>query len=366
MRIGLSLSGGGVRALVFHLGLLKRLSESNQWNSLAHISTVSGGSLCIGLIVAKNGGGWPQAEAFREQVLPACRQQLTEHSLVRSSLISGVLRPALLIGGRAHLMGSVLAKDWGLTQSLRDLPTEPRWTINSTTYETGKNWRFSHKRMGDYLTGYVLNPDFPVADAVAASAGFPGGIGPVKLRTESFDWVKFQEGSRTVTVPTKPLYRHYHLWDGGVYENLGSEALLKPGRGLRDDLDFYIASDAGKPLSFQKSRVFHRPAVRLLNCAMDQVRAVRARAIHEVILGRDPRNGLYVQMGLTRQQIFRLAKTTPSLRATAVLADEEVNRVAAFSTTLRRLTQNEFDLIFQHGYEAADASIQAYAPDLLQ
>ena len=47
---------------------------------------------------------------------------------------------------------------WGMTGVLKDIPTEPRWIINATTYESGKNWRFMPQRMGDYRLGYVLEP----------------------------------------------------------------------------------------------------------------------------------------------------------------------------------------------------------------
>jgi predicted patatin/cPLA2 family phospholipase len=44
-RIGLALSGGGVRAAVFHLGVLKRVAAENLLEEVSAVSTVSGGSL---------------------------------------------------------------------------------------------------------------------------------------------------------------------------------------------------------------------------------------------------------------------------------------------------------------------------------
>ena len=52
--IALALSGGGIRAMVFHLGVLKYLSEQNKLEEISHISTVSGGSLIIGLLLKEN------------------------------------------------------------------------------------------------------------------------------------------------------------------------------------------------------------------------------------------------------------------------------------------------------------------------
>ncbi len=368
MKLGISLSGGGVRALVFHLGVLKRLAESKHWDSIEHLSTVSGGSLCVAMIFAKNGGKWPSADQFLNTVLSAAREQLTTQSLVWASVRAGFIRPFRLLNGRAHLVAHVLATKWGVTMSLQDLPERPRWTINCTTYETGKNWRFSHKRMGDYLTGHVRNPDFPVADAAAASAGFPGGIGPRKLKTSEYKWEDYKKGSQSETETIEPRHGQYHLWDGGVYENLGSEALLKPGKGLRDDINFYIGSDAGKSISRETRRGLFRPAIRLLDCAMDQVRAVRARTIHGFLRGEINSHpiGIYVRMGISRENIYRQFAPTATCPTTGPcnLRPEHAEFAAKFPTTLRRLKNEEFDLLLNHGYEVTDATMTTWVPGI--
>ena len=48
--IGLALSGGGVRAAAFHAGVLRRLAELRALERLRHVSSVSGGSLLVGLL----------------------------------------------------------------------------------------------------------------------------------------------------------------------------------------------------------------------------------------------------------------------------------------------------------------------------
>jgi len=62
MKIGLALSGGGVRALVFHLGVLKRLAQENLLEEITQISSVSGGSLGTGLIYNLNDLKWPSSK----------------------------------------------------------------------------------------------------------------------------------------------------------------------------------------------------------------------------------------------------------------------------------------------------------------
>ena len=48
--VALCLSGGGYRAMVFHLGTLIRLNELGQLRKLARVSSVSGGSITAGVL----------------------------------------------------------------------------------------------------------------------------------------------------------------------------------------------------------------------------------------------------------------------------------------------------------------------------
>src|SRR5271155_5937345 len=48
--VGLCLSGGGYRAMVFHLGTLLRLNEAGFLGKLDRISSVSGGSITAGVL----------------------------------------------------------------------------------------------------------------------------------------------------------------------------------------------------------------------------------------------------------------------------------------------------------------------------
>jgi NTE family protein len=58
-KIGIALSGGGIRATIFHLGVLKWMAENSMLEDIVRISSVSGASLCIGLIYSHNNLRWP-------------------------------------------------------------------------------------------------------------------------------------------------------------------------------------------------------------------------------------------------------------------------------------------------------------------
>src|SRR5437667_3762063 len=51
--VGLSLSGGGYRATLFHLGAIRRLNEFGILPKLTAISSVSGGSIMNGFLASR-------------------------------------------------------------------------------------------------------------------------------------------------------------------------------------------------------------------------------------------------------------------------------------------------------------------------
>ena len=64
--IGLCLSGGGYRAMLYHVGVLRRLNEAGWLPTLTRISSVSGGSIVAGLL----GRAWADLE-FEESGVAA-------------------------------------------------------------------------------------------------------------------------------------------------------------------------------------------------------------------------------------------------------------------------------------------------------
>jgi NTE family protein len=64
--MALCLSGGGYRAMVFHIGAIWRLSETGVLPSLQRISSVSGGSITAGMLALK----WKRLAARRRRTAP--------------------------------------------------------------------------------------------------------------------------------------------------------------------------------------------------------------------------------------------------------------------------------------------------------
>ena len=363
MRIGLALSGGGIRATIFHLGALARLARQSLLEDIVFLSTVSGGSLSVALVWACSGNTWPSSDAFLQHTTQKARRLLTARSLDRAYLWRMFSAPWTLRHGRAVALAEALQDCWSVVGLLSDLPDNPRWIINATCYETGKNWRFMKKRMGDYVTGYVASPRLPIAQAVAASSAVPGLVGSLKIDTGRFEWFAYDQAR--APRPHTPRFRTLALWDGGVYDNLGVEALFKTTGAYRDGFDFLIVSDAAAPLD-SETRTLRAP-LRLLDVATDQVRSLRARAVVSH-LQRNADTGVYLKIGNTEKRIYREANC-PAMaeRVTSdSLGASEVREAAAISTTLRRFTQREYDLLFAHGHQVADATLSAYCSGLFE
>ena len=269
--------------------------------------------------------------------------------------------PWRLVRGRAHVLASQLELQWGICGSMQDAPETPRWVVNATCYETGRNWRFSKRRMGDYVTNYVLKPATPISDAIAASAAVPGAIGPLAIRSDDYDWYRYEKGQ---PVAGSTPARRYALWDGGVYDNLGVEALFKPGGGYREGFDFLLVSDASAPLPLDVKRVRRtlmpwRRSLRLVDVATEQVRGMRARSV-VAEFQRSPEAGVYLRCGNTVDAIYRdVGRKAP---ADALLGEADATRLGGFKTTLRRLSAEEFELLLRHGFEVANATLATRQP----
>jgi NTE family protein len=341
--IALALSGGGIRAMVFHIGVLRHLAERGLLESVKKVSTVSGGSLLVGLLLQQNGLRWPTSEQFLSRTLPSMRKDLCTRSLqwgsVRQLWNPGNWRFLL---SRANLLALALENEWHVQGVLSDLPETPDWSINGTTAESGKRFRFKRKDIGDYTLGYAPAATFPLSNALAVSAAFPGGFGPLTLNTRQFEWRKRPwDAPADSAQAVQPDCQHLHLYDGGVYDNIGLEPFFDVGRQKTKVDGYYIVcSDAGALLApgFSKGPLNVFRLKRVADIMSDQSRSLRVRAFANYIQ-RTPMSGAYLNIGgLMSSQ----------------LTGADAQFAATFPTTLRRLNTAEFERIVNHGANVAD------------
>lgn len=359
--IGIALSGGGVRAMAFHAGVLRWLAETKRMEEVTHISSVSGGTLAAGLVFALSDWKWPSSRQYLDKVRPEFMRLLTTHSLAAEAL-NRLAWPHnwRFVFSRANIVSQAIERSWGIDERLSRLPPTPVWSINGTTAETGRRFRFKQDRCGDYEIGYADASHFKISDAMAVSAAFPGLIGPLAIKTAHYKWKRRPtwnapaETEREVVLPFKRL----HIYDGGVYDNLGLEPLMDPAaQRFKNGIGYVVCSDAGAPLARERPSFFvFRRVTRLLDIVMDQARALRVRALAN-FLTRNPTLGTYAQIGANAtERLHQYEHLHPSRAARLLqrewLGADDVVRAARVKTTLSRLKTETFQLLELHGYES--------------
>lgn len=329
--------------MAFHLGVLRFLAERAHLEKVEKVSTVSGGSLLVGLILQANDMTWPASDVFTTSIYGSLRSNLCNRSLQWGALRQ-LLRPQnwRFMLSRANLLGLALKDEWDVKAVLRNLPERPEWSINGTTAENGKRFRFKAHNIGDYELGYADNcADFPLSQALAVSAAFPGGFGPLAIEVNRFKWKKRAWGAPAGTEAEVELpYRKLHLYDGGVYDNLGLEPFFDAGRGKsKIGSACIVVSDAGAPLSpgFNLGPLNVFRLKRVADIMSDQAHALRVRTFVT-----------YLQAEPARGALFYIGDVVPGTDGEAA-----ARFAKAFPTTLKRLTLAEFDRLADHGYEVA-------------
>lgn len=360
-RIGLALSGGGIRAAVFHLGVMKLLAEQDRLENITQLSTVSGGSLVTGAVFARAEGRWPSSAEFLERIYPSIRQTLVSGDLLsfRALGFGGTLCANVrILFRRANILANMLRRHWGIELHLVDLPSTPVWHINTTCIETGKNWRFTKESMGDWEFGRHFSPKVSVAEAIAASAAVPYAIGALKLRLPEHGWWATDPATKAPLRQITPTSRAVRLWDGGAYENMALEPLYKPMEGLQD-CDVLMCSDASGPLGAPSSIAMNLArgrlaSPRLFDITTDQIRSLRSRMLIKSIRQKEFEGYLF-RMG-TPARSFGL----PSNVVPEFLSDEESLASLNYPTNLTQITEVDFDRIAQHGNEVARLTLATF------
>ncbi len=371
MRIALSLSGGGTRAAVFHLGVLQRLAKAGLLESVAKVSTVSGGSLAVALIFCHSDKKWPTSTAFTDETFPKLKALLTSTDLFTlGSIAASPAEWRFLPMHRARIIAHLLVSRWGVSGNLRDIAGSPDWLINTTCIETGKNWRFSQRYMGDWTFGHHFDPPFSIAEAAAASAAVPYVLGALRLKLPEEGWYDIDPATDAPRARKHRSLPAISLWDGGAYENLGLEPLFKLDRGMIDCEHIVVSDASGGLTTGTRSPLLSLlrgdlASPRLFDIASDQIRALRSRIfVHGLTTGMA--SGALIRMGNSVRDIDMKAKRLRSTQSYDIFqADEVATMALKHPTNLSALDAPTFDSIVRHGFEVADATLTTYCRDLV-
>ncbi|HYP05212.1 MAG TPA: patatin-like phospholipase family protein [Bryobacteraceae bacterium] len=269
--IALCLSGGGYRAMLFHVGSLWRLNELGYLPRIDRFSSVSGGSITAGFLALR----WNSLAFDSNGVSPFFQQNIAEPirnmarvTIDQSAILEGLFSRSTIGEEVAERYRETLFGD----ATLQDLPDHPRFVINATNVQSRSLFRFSKPYIWDYRVGRIDNPTLLLSLAVAASSAFPPVLSPLELRFKESDWAP-GSGSDP-EAQAAPFKTKVMLTDGGVYDNLGLETAWKNHKVV-------LVSDGGgeTPLEPKPKSDWARHSLRVLELIDYQVRALRKRQL---------------------------------------------------------------------------------------
>lgn len=389
IKIGLALSGGGSRAVAFHLGCLRALNELGILQRVDVLSTVSGGSI-IGALYAANENDFSEFERVVKKFL---KRGLARPTLLTALFTSEGIKVfmCLILTGFINLV--LLIVGWIVWLSTLPIPTEKRnyWhfhhlhspmrrfasrttifrkaidselfngkkltslkgdkpflIINAAELRTGSVFYFSAKESGTWRLGKVEQSNISLAHAVTASAAYPIFLPALD---EEITFVK-NDGTR--------VCERVNITDGGVYDNLGLSPLW-PDRDPKISLnvhpvDTIICCRAGYGLRHDPPNQFLIGRLKsAFSCIHDRAQNAAMKRLFELKEHGKLKNVVLPYLG----QNDKILKYPPSNLISR-------KKVEAYPTDFSAMNANWIDQLSLRGEQLTKAIIQEHAPELLQ
>lgn len=265
--VALCLSGGGYRAMLFHVGAIWRLEELGYLGRLSRVSSVSGGSITAAVLGMRwSELGWAgdgRAANFVDALVEPIRRVAAKTIDVPAGLL-GLLTPWSINQCLTRAYDRLLFYHRTVGEALSAPsgpapvgPPPPTFVINATDLRSGELWRFSPDPALD--SGAGTPGEASLAAAVAASSAFPPILGPGR-----------RPGATLV--------------DGGVYDNLGLEpAWTSCGTVLISDAGGAFKPESGTLFGVRWGwRDWGTQSMRVLKAIDHQVRELRK---HQAVAG---------------------------------------------------------------------------------
>ncbi len=325
-RIGLALSGGGFRAAAYHLGTFRKLEELGLLDKIDLFSCVSGGSIA---------GAYYCANRTNPKVLDNLETYLRTRSIAVSSFLGGVLNP---FGSRLDALADSYDKHLFEGATLSRFTGGPRIYLNSTNLSTGNMFFYvagggEDIVMGEHELGQHPASQQKISSAVAASSAFPPVFPPLRVSEADFP------NSET---------EYLTLTDGGVYDNLGVNPLL---RMERNQLDYALVSDGGKPFDInpEPTESGTKVLIEAIGILMEQVRGLQCK----------------------RLELAHAAGQGPTPMWFSIDSkDGELNFgdadfASSIGTNLKKLTEAQMAVLTRHAGALCEARLQKWAPELV-
>lgn len=385
-KIGLALSGGGSRAIAFHLGCLRALNDRGILDKVAVLSGVSGGSVIAALYAYSD----EPFEAFarrvettlaRGMVWGIARETFLSFELPKIVVATTLSGAAAILARTLQLVGWLLSlvklrPKWLETIAGQILDVAPRFASFTTAFERHLVRRyFGDRRMdvvGRRSLSVVINAaelrtetafrygsvesgcwrfgrltETPrVATAVAASAAFPAFL-PALDHYLTFTKSGVETKHRVI------------ITDGGVYDNLGVSCML-PGRSSEFStnalpVDFIIACDAGQglPSGGRRPTFLMSRMLATIITIHRRTQTLTQNLLHRMAISGEIQGFLMPYLGQRDSAL-------PVRPADLVTRDE----VFDYPTDFNPMTKGNIEKLSKRGEQLTRALLDTYAPEL--
>jgi hypothetical protein len=261
--LAISFSGGGYRAVSFHLGVLTYLSsiefeEVSLLERIKILSTVSGGTITGVKYATSQSIETTYSDLYKFitefDLIGSCIEKLTNNSQWGDKKCRSLINAASLVYFE-HLEGGTFSSLFENSNfHLKEI------IFNATEFKYGLPFRFQKSVHSDYQHAYLgnrqVNMDLEVlkeirlADIISASSCFPLGFEPINFPDDFkyngsllLDELKQSKGKDTYgNLCQFPI----GLMDGGIVDNQGVDSVIWAEERMRsypDDLKYLISDD---------------------------------------------------------------------------------------------------------------------------
>ena len=386
--VGLALSGGGARAIAFHLGCMRALYDRSILDRVDVISSVSGGSVLAAMYAYTTDDFDQFDERVQEVLRKGIQGKIVRHlalsprmlQILGTWLVAGTLAlgtslirfVALFFLGLARLRQSAPAtlirrmqaplRRWvsrvhGLEAALFHNiigganMSSPRRNgvnvvINATELRTGSAFRFGSRESGTWRFGRIPDNNVSVAHAVAASAAYP-------IALPAFDEIMELERYG------KTVQRRILLADGGIYDNLGTSC-FEPRRSAEFSYNVYnprhiISCDAGRGLFDDEPITYWWPS-RVIRATESVFRKAQDR-VRSQLFESEATGAIE---GFILSYLGTADNRLPAPPPDLIRRDE----VAAYPTNFAPMRQEDIDRLTLRGEQLTRLLITRYLPEL--
>lgn len=385
-KIGLALSGGGSRAIAFHLGCLRALHDRGILDKVAVLSGVSGGSV-IAALYAYNDEPFEafacrvEAALSRGMVWGIARETFLSLELPKIVVATVLAGTAAILARTLQLMGWLLSlvklqPKWLGPIAEQILDFAPRFASFTTAFErhlvrryfgdqrmdavrrrdisvvinaaelrTETAFRYGSVESGCWRFGRLTETP-RVATAVAASAAFPAFL-PALDHYQTFSNNDIKTKHRVI------------ITDGGVYDNLGVSCML-PGRTSEFStnafpVNFIIACDAGQgmPSGARRPTFWISRMLATVITIHRRTQTMTQNMLHQMSASGEIKGFLMPYLGQRDSAL-------PVRPADLVSRDQVVD----YPTNFNPMSKENIDRISKRGEQLTRCLVETYAPEL--